>query len=135
MRVTLRALFFAFLISTALSSRATDYNMANGTWTICSGTFYDDGGVGAQYANNDTLTETFTSSSGLCLQFQFSFFKTQAGVDFLIIYDGPSTTSPSKTRASRFPTSPSKPTPTDTGTFWWGIVCPTEEGGAVPSLG
>lgn len=70
------------------------YNMASGTITTCSGTFYDNGGSVGSYTSNCNITETFTSSAGNCLIFTFTSFNTQTGNDILTIYDGPSTASP-----------------------------------------
>ena len=73
---------------------AQTYNMSNTTTTTCSGTFYDSGGSGANYADNSSLTQTFTSSLGNCLTFTFTIFLTQGGSDVLTIYDGATTSSP-----------------------------------------
>ncbi len=69
------------------------YNMAAGTINICDALFYDDGGVGGNYLNNDNITETFTSNNGTCMRATFYGFTVQAG-DVLNIYDGPNTASP-----------------------------------------
>lgn len=69
------------------------YNMASGTITTCSGTFYDQGGAG-NYANNLNVTETFCATAGSCLSMNFTSFRTQGGNDVLTIYDGPNAASP-----------------------------------------
>ncbi|HYV92060.1 MAG TPA: CUB domain-containing protein [Chitinophagales bacterium] len=95
MKINLPTLSIAGILFLARvnASFAQTYNMAAGTITTCSGTFYDNGGA-ADYTNNCNLTETFTSSSGNCLTFTFTSFHTQAGNDILTIYDGPTTSSP-----------------------------------------
>jgi gliding motility-associated-like protein len=72
------------------------YNMANlGTISTCLGYFYDSGAASANYGNNENYTVTFCSSvSGQQIKFTFSAFNTEAGVDILTVYDGPSTASP-----------------------------------------
>lgn len=68
------------------------FNITNGTVTTCSGNFYDSGGSGGAYTNNENFTETFyPSTSGAMLQFVFSSFSTESGYDYLRIYDGTST--------------------------------------------
>lgn len=69
-----------------------NYNMTNGlTVNTCSGLFFDSGGSGGTYSNNQTLVETFCSNSGNCLMFVFTSFNTQSGRDTLTIFDGAST--------------------------------------------
>jgi CUB domain len=71
----------------------------NATITTCGGTFYDPGGAAGNYANNQNLTVTFTSTNGLPIMMDFITYTFAAG-DNLSIYNGPSTASP------QFPTSP-----------------------------
>lgn len=72
----------------------TVYNMTSATISpVCSGIFYDNGGVGGNYLDNSNLTETFSASSGSCLSATFYGFTVQSG-DLLYIYDGTSTSSP-----------------------------------------
>ncbi|KAA9325016.1 CUB domain-containing protein [Adhaeribacter soli] len=62
--------------------------------TTCSGTFLDPGSTG-NYLNNQAITQTFTPSTpGSKLQFNFTSFELENGVDFLAVYDGPNTSSP-----------------------------------------
>ena len=62
--------------------------------TTCSGTFYDNGGLG-NYTNNTNLIQTFTPSTpGQMLQFDFTSFNTEDGFDTLTIYNGPDATAP-----------------------------------------
>lgn len=82
-----------FCMFLTLVSSGQTYNMSNGNFSTCSGTFYDDGGSSLPYNSSQTLTQTFTSSTGSCLIFTFSSFITQTGNDILTIYDGPTTSS------------------------------------------
>ncbi|MCS6991495.1 MAG: CUB domain-containing protein [Chitinophagales bacterium] len=68
--------------------------MSNGSVTTCGGTFYDNGGSGANYSDNANFTMTFHSSTGECLVFTFTSFHTQGGNDILTVYDGPNTSAP-----------------------------------------
>jgi hypothetical protein len=64
------------------------YLMSNGNATTCSGTFYDSGGSGGDYGDNENFVFTFSpGTSGAALQFVFSSFGTRNG-DILSIYDG-----------------------------------------------
>lgn len=80
-----------FIIS--FNNIAQNYNMANGSDTTCSGTFYDNGGLGL-YTANQNLTKTFCSNTaGSNASVTFTTFMTQAVQDELCIYDGPTTAS------------------------------------------
>ena len=78
------------------------YIMTDGqTITTCSGTFYDPGGPDGDYGNSQNITQTFVSASqDMCLTVTFTSFNLEAGYygdicyDYLIVYDGPSTSSP-----------------------------------------
>jgi len=71
---------------------------ANGaTIADCSGTFYDSGGSGSAYFNNDNLTLTFTPPNGQVVATFNSYIIQSSGatcVDVLSIYDGTSATAP-----------------------------------------
>ena len=68
----------------------------NSTVNTCSGTFYDSGGANNNYGNNQTRTVTFCSSNPTdAITLSFSQFDLEWGYDFMYIYDGPNTTSPS----------------------------------------
>ena len=58
------------------------------------GTFYDSGGSGGNYGNNESYTMTFCSNSANCVQLNFTSFRTQGGNDILYLYDGPNTSAP-----------------------------------------
>ncbi|NSW46566.1 MAG: hypothetical protein HPY79_12210 [Bacteroidales bacterium] len=69
------------------------YLMSNTPITTCSGQWLDDGGL-ANYTSND-YTQTFTPGSvGMNLQFTFTSWTMGDADDYLIIYDGPNTSSP-----------------------------------------
>ena len=81
---------FAFI----LQSYGQTYNMSNGTTPTCSGTFYDNGGLGL-YTANQNLTQTFTPGlAGRRIKVSFTGFQTEQGKDVLCVYDGPNTASP-----------------------------------------
>ncbi len=71
----------------------------------CSGNFYDTGGSGVNYANNENVTTTFCSTSSNCIQVAFSLFDLETCCDQLYIYDGPTSASPQVT-GSPFSTNP-----------------------------
>ncbi len=74
---------------------AQAYNMGNGTINTCSGSFYDSGGAGGNYANNQNFTYTICpNASGQCARVTFTAFNIEANYDFLSIYNGPSSASP-----------------------------------------
>jgi hypothetical protein len=63
--------------------------------TACSGNFYDTGGAGGSYSNNEYYTQTFCSSvGGQCLVMTFSSFSTESSYDELTIYNGADDSSP-----------------------------------------
>jgi hypothetical protein len=68
----------------------------NTTVNTCGGTFYDSGGGGGNYGNNQNRTVTFCSSNASqAIYLNFSQFNIENNWDFMYIYDGPSTASPS----------------------------------------
>lgn len=72
------------------------YNMPGGTINTCSGTFYDTGGSAGNYLNGANITQTFCSSTpGQAIQLAFSSFTLESSYDYMYIYDGPNTASPS----------------------------------------
>lgn len=81
------------LCGLAGASQAQTVLMTNGSYTGCSGTFYDAGGTG-NYNTNESYQYTICATAGSCVRVQFLSFDTEAGYDFLDIYDGPNTSSP-----------------------------------------
>jgi len=73
----------------------TDFTIdMGGSVSTCSGTFYDPGGAGGSYGNNDSYTMTFCSDTpGDEIQFDFTLWDLEGCCDYLTIYDGPNTSS------------------------------------------
>ncbi len=71
----------------------TPYTMSNGTVTACSGVFFDPGGPGANYANSNVTTQTYSSGSANFINFTFTNFDVVNG-DTLFAYDGTSVSAP-----------------------------------------
>lgn len=69
-------------------------NMTDGSITSCNARFYDSGGFGGTYQNNEVFTYTFTPSAGNSLKVVFNSFNTENNYDGLMIYNGASTASP-----------------------------------------
>ena len=89
-----RYLTFIFLLVFATSVFGQNYNVDDADVTTCSGNFYDTGGSGGQYTNNETETITFTpGTAGDMLEFTFTDFDSEA-IDDLLIYDGADATAP-----------------------------------------
>lgn len=86
-------LIFPLLCLQFLSAQT--YVMTNGTVSTCSGTFYDPGGTG-NYAINQNVTMTFCNPTpGQPIYVNFSAFNIENGFDYLYVYNGPNTGSPS----------------------------------------
>lgn len=69
--------------------------MGNGAPTECSGTFYDTGGNGGNYADGENITFTICPSTpGTQLEMTFIQFALEDGFDFLTIYNGSTVTAP-----------------------------------------
>jgi hypothetical protein len=84
-------LLFAMLcwagISQALLSQSVV--ITNGSYTGCSGTFYDSGSWFGSYQNNENYTYTICASAGSCVRVDFSAFDLEQNYDYLYVYDGP----------------------------------------------
>jgi hypothetical protein len=62
---------------------------------VCGTTVYDPGGAAGNYANNANYTVTYCPSvAGQVVTMNFTQFSTEANFDFVTIYNGPSTASP-----------------------------------------
>ena len=84
-------LFFLF----SYFAWAQDLVMQNGTFTRCSGVFYDSGGATGDYANNENYEITLCpGTAGQKLQLNFTSFNTQTGADVLYVYDGNTNSAP-----------------------------------------
>ena len=78
-----------------LISVVAAYNMQNGTVTTCGAMFYDNGGSGSDYTNNQDLIMTFLPDTPEAqIEVTFQSFNTENNYDFLYIYDGESTSAP-----------------------------------------
>nr|WP_321225256.1 CUB domain-containing protein [uncultured Psychroserpens sp.] len=86
----------------------SDFLITNGGWAanltcapyvppvICGSTFYDSGGAGGDYSNNEFTTTTLTPDvPGTALTVTFTAFELEDTYDFLEIFDGPNNTFPS----------------------------------------
>jgi hypothetical protein len=82
-----------FFFTASLSYGQTYLISDEGTHFTCSGDFYDSGGPGGWYSNNEDYTITFCSPTGAQLVVAFSTFLTRNN-DILYVHDGPSTASP-----------------------------------------
>lgn len=61
----------------------------------CAGSFFDSGGAGADYTNNENATNTYCSGiAGQCVQMTFNSFSTESCCDELTIYDGTNASAP-----------------------------------------
>ncbi len=68
------------------------YNMQNGTVETCNALFYDNGGPNNNYNNNRDYTMTFLpATEGRMIRVNFVEFNTEAGYDYLYVFDGNST--------------------------------------------
>ena len=79
---------------TCASAEEDGMVMSNGTTPVPCDTvirFYDSGGLGGQYGNNENLTHTFTSTGDARVSIHFSVFNV-AYDDLFEIYDGSGTT-------------------------------------------
>jgi hypothetical protein len=71
------------------------YLMADHSFAVTSGMFYDSGGPGLNYQNAEDYTITFYPyTQGYQLAFSFIDFETEAENDFLYVYDGEDITAP-----------------------------------------
>ena len=88
-------LILVFLVGSFSMGYSQVYTMGNlGTVNnACGGLFYDSQGPSAQYQNNEFFTATFCAPAGQVITFTFTDFATEAGWDFLDVYNGPSTAS------------------------------------------
>jgi hypothetical protein len=70
-------------------------NMSNGSTTLSgNANFYDSGGPGASYGNNESFTYTVFPASCNNVRVTFSSFSTESLTDFLYVYNGNSIAAP-----------------------------------------
>ncbi len=96
----MKYIFTSLLIFISLSFFSQNY-LLNGTTnnttiSTCTGNFNDSGGAGGSYGNSQDYTITFCPTTpGNKINLLFTAFATENGYDFMYIYDGPNTGSPS----------------------------------------
>ncbi|MBL0077591.1 MAG: PKD domain-containing protein [Bacteroidetes bacterium] len=94
-------LLIGVIFSCYLSLIAQNYNMSNDTITTCGGKFFDSGGSGGSYGNNEGFIMTFCASTpGDQIKLVFLTFNLQNNNDYMYIFDGPDTTAPQLTVAT-----------------------------------
>lgn len=64
------------------------------TYTATSGTFYDSGGPGGNYSNDERKLYLFTTAGATNITLNFTMFNTENKFDEMFIYDGGSVYSP-----------------------------------------
>jgi len=88
-------LYTAEQMITAVIGLIPEYLMSNETVTTCVGLFYDSGGPGGQYGDNENFTLTFLPGSAEdMIKVDFLSFDVESGYDYLHIYNGASSSSP-----------------------------------------
>ncbi len=100
-KATLNFLIILFFVLLTFDAQAQSYeidDISGGTVTTCAGVFYDSGGSGSNYQNNENYSVTFTSSNGGTLSFNFTSWNVEnhssCSFDGLRIYDGTSNGDP-----------------------------------------
>lgn len=79
----------------SITANAQDILMSNGVVSQCAGVFYDSGGDGMNYSNNESFVYTICSDQpGKCVQLTFQSFELEKDFDFLYVYNGTSTAAP-----------------------------------------
>ncbi|RZJ30268.1 MAG: hypothetical protein EOO48_05400, partial [Flavobacterium sp.] len=88
----MKRIYILFLLLSA-ALQAQTYTMQDGSFTTCSGTFYDSGGAAGAYSSNETHQITFCpGTAGNYIQLNFSVFDVEASpFDTMTIYQGPNT--------------------------------------------
>lgn len=79
------------LINTSIFSQTYTIDQG-GNVATCSGNFYDSGGSGGSYSDNENEVMTFCSNNSTCINVAFNSFNLDSS-DFLYIYNGPNTAS------------------------------------------
>ena len=68
---------------TFTGAKAQVVNMTNGSTTTCSSDFYDSGGSGGSYVENENFTYTFMPASSGAIKLVWNYFNSEMG---MIIY-------------------------------------------------
>ena len=88
-------LLVLFLSTVIVFSQTYNIPSTATTYFTCTGAFYDSGGSGGNYTNNQNRTVTFCSSNtAQSIYLDFSQFNIENYWDYMYIYDGPNTASP-----------------------------------------
>lgn len=92
-------------------------NGTSGTYSVCNATFYDSGGSGSNYSDNESKTTVFCpSSAGQCIKAAFTSFNLEDNFDYLSVFDGNSTSAPMILGSSYTASSPGTITATSINT-------------------
>lgn len=88
---------FTLIILASFSIFAQNIDVIDGQTILANGTgtIYDDGGPSGDYSAYQTWTVTLYSCGGGAIELDVTFLDTESGYDYLNIYDGASTGSPS----------------------------------------
>jgi gliding motility-associated-like protein len=100
----LRMLCLLLGLTFTTQNLAQNFNMSNAPITNCGGSFFDSGGPGGNYGNNQNLTTTICSdgSNGTHVRLDFSGLQLGDG-DQLCFYDGTSVAAPLLACSEDFP--------------------------------
>jgi PKD repeat protein len=69
-------------------------NPAATTLTTCSGTIYDSGGSGGNYTNDERKVTVISPAGASSVTINFTSFNTEAGYDYVYLYNGNSVNAP-----------------------------------------
>jgi hypothetical protein len=73
---------------------SNQFNIQNGTVSVCNGDFYDSGGASANYSSNENYIFTITPvDPGKVIKVSFTRFGLENNYDFLKVYNGLTTSS------------------------------------------
>lgn len=89
----MKKLLLSLILLVTASAQAQVYPMQNGTFSTCSGTFYDSGGAAGDYGSLETYQITFCPpTAGTYVQLTFTDFDLEGfPYDYMTIYSGPNT--------------------------------------------
>ena len=90
-----KILLLTVLLLSAFTISAQNLTMQNGSFTRCSGNFFDSGGNAGDYGANELFTITICPTTpGDAVQLDFNQWDVEATWDDLTIYNGDSTADP-----------------------------------------